>query len=522
MSIRFPSHLYRSRHCVFYFRLLIPLHLQKATQRSEIRFSLNTEVKESAALLALSFIHRIPNLWASLQYMTDNKKPIPEDYFKLWRDALFKSALLKGKISLLQGEVKELTEEMAESVSKVKAKRVAINAHRLGQLTGKSSMEEILRFPWAPEKTPLFSELIDAYMRSFSHRPKGGIKKPPSEKTLESYQKDIGIFMIVMGDHHIGEIDRDIAGEYFNILRRLPANITRIAAYRDKTIPQLLELKAPPQSESNVSKKMERLSTMFQWAIEEKRTWGIDTNPFKGFGQSGSSGEHTRRPFTNEEIKTLLEHPSFTKRVFNSSYSYWAIPLALFTGARLGELAQLDLKDFVRIDEIDCIDINDIAADNPSETATSPKKSIKTINAKRLVPLHPELIRLGILRHVNKLREQGQTHLFPELNRNRRDGRGQAVSNWFQRFRARVGITNKHELVFHSFRHLFITKILDAGVSPHMLAPIVGHEAELITGKVYWNKNDAKIRKSTVDLFALQTDLLKLIPTVEEVKFKLS
>ena len=55
-----------------------------------------------------------------------------------------------------------------------------------------------------------------------------------------------------------------------------------------------------------------------------------------------------------------------------------------------------------------------------------------------------------------------------------------------------------------------------------MLAPIVGHEAELITGKVYWNKNDAKIRKSTVDLFALQTDLLKLIPTVEEVKFKLS
>jgi integrase len=325
-----------------------------------------------------------------------------------------------------------------------------------------------------------------------------------------------------MGDQPIGAIDRDIVGEYFNILRKLPANITRVAAYRDKTIPQILELKAPPQSESNVSKKMERLSTMFQWATGEKRTWGIDTNPFKGFGQSGSSGEHTRRPFTNEELKTLLEHPSFTKRVFNSSYSYWAIPLALFTGARLGELAQLDLKDFVKRDEIDCIDINDIAADNPSEIAASPKKSIKTINAKRLVPLHPELIRLGILRHVNQLREEGQTYLFPELNRARRDGPGQAISNWFQRFRARVGITNKHELVFHSFRHLFITKILDAGVSPHMLAPIVGHEAELITGKVYWNKNDAQIRKSTVDLFTLQADLLKLIPSIEEVKFKLS
>ena len=452
--------------------------------------------------------------------MAENNESIPDDYFKLWRDALIKTSVLKGRISLLQSEVQELTEELAWSVSKSKARNAVIRAHTEGQLKGKSSMEEILRFPWAPEKTPLFSKLIDAYLRSFSHRPKGGTKKPPSEKTLESYQKDIEIYITVMGDHPIGVIDRDIAGEYFNILRRLPANITRVAAYREKTIPQILELKAPPQSETNVSKKMERISTMFQWALEEKKKWGIDTNPFKGFGQSGSSGEHIRRPFTNEELKVLLSHPSFTKRIFKSSYMYWLIPLALFTGARLGELAQLDLKDFVNIDGIDCIDINDIVDNDDSEITASLKKSIKTANAKRLVPLHPELIRLGILRYVNKLRQEGETHLFPELNRTRRDGPGHAASNWFQRFRAKAGLTKKQETVFHSFRHLFITKILDAGVSPHLLAPIVGHEAELVTGKVYWNKKDAVPRKSTVDVFVLQTDLLELIPSIEEVKFK--
>ena len=51
------------------------------------------------------------------------------------------------------------------------------------------------------------------------------------------------------------------------------------------------------------------------------------------------------------------------------------------------------------------------------------------------------------------------------------------------------------------------------------MAPIVGHEAELITGKVYWDVKDAAKRKPTVDAFMLSKDVSELFPSVEDVKF---
>jgi integrase len=322
----------------------------------------------------------------------------------------------------------------------------------------------------------------------------------------------------VMGDVHIGSIDRDVAGEYFNILRRLPPNISRISKYGGLTIHEVLALGDPPQSEYNASKKMERPSGMFKWALKEKRKWGIDANPFEGFGQAGDSATK-RRPFNTNELRALLGHKSYASREFFSAYSFWLIPLAIFTGARLGELAQLDLKDFIVVEGIACIDINDAEALDIDMAEGSRKKRVKTKNAKRLVPIHSELIRLGLLRYVESKLLEGQIQLFPELSRTRRDGPGQPASNWFQRFRASVGIITKQETVFHSFRHGFITSLLDSGIPPHMVAPIVGHEGELVTGKVYWNTKDATKRKPTLEAFQLPAELTSLLVPVEDVKF---
>ena len=51
-----------------------------------------------------------------------------------------------------------------------------------------------------------------------------------------------------------------------------------------------------------------------------------------------------------------------------------------------------------------------------------------------------------------------------------------------------------------------------------MLAPIVGHEADLVTGKVYWNTRDATKRKPTVDKFNVPDEIILLFPKVEGVK----
>lgn len=518
MSIRVSSHLYRNRHGTFYFRLIIPTSLRAFVGKTEVRFSLQTEQRQKAILDALPLIADLPRLVGGLQRMADNDQSPPPDYFKLWREELFRSSARKAKIALLESDLEELRDRMSRMVTIKKAKQVGKIMHDKGQLRGKQELEQQLVFPWQAEKTKRFSELMAAYLNSFSQRPIGGVKKPLAAKTIEGYEKDIGFFITVMGDVHIGAIDRGIAGEYFNILRRLPANLTRKSEYREKTIPELLAMKEPPQSEYNASKKMERPSGMFKWALVEKRKWGIDDNPFTGYGQA-SDNATKRRPFTNDEMQALLRHPNFEKREFSSTYSFWLIPLALFTGARLGELAQLDLKDFVMVEGVDCIDINDIDAVEYEAVEGGRKKRVKTKNAKRLVPIHPELIRIGLLRYVESMREKKQIHFFPELSRARRDGPAHAASNWFQRFRKRVGINAKQEAVFHSFRHGFITSLLDGGATPHLVAPIVGHEAELITGKVYWNTKDAAKRKPTVDAFSLSDEILALLPAVEEITF---
>ncbi len=516
MPIKVPACIYRNRHGTFYARILIPSPLRATAGRTEVRFSLQTEQRKAALTAALQLAIAKQALFRDLQHMADEDQKAPAHFWLAWISETRKNAQLTERINELEGEVAALQLQLNTSVPRLIAQNVVEKAFIKGQLRGKTELETALVFPWPAEKTPLFSELLAAYLRSLSQRAIGGRKKPPGKKTLESYRKDIEQFTFIMNDIRIGTIDRDMAGCFFGLLRRLPANASRVKAYRDKTADELLAMDPPPQSEQNASKKAERISAMFRWALEEKRKWGIDANPFSGFGQAETLAS-SRRPFTTDELRALLNHKDFQSKRFRKSYAFWLLPLAIFTGARLGELAQLDLADFTTVDGIPCIDINDREAIETVTDEQGRKKSVKNANAKRLVPLHPELIRIGLLRYVEAMRKQGRAHLFPELSRTRRDGPAHAASNWFQRFRHKAGIEGKQEAVFHSFRHLFITRLLDEGIAPHLVAPIVGHEAELVTGKVYWNTRDASKRRPTVEAFSLPDEIVSMIPSVEDV-----
>jgi integrase len=518
MSIKLATHLYRNRHGTFYFRLVIPRDLRSQSQQSEIRFSLHTEQRDKAIIRAFPLIAELPALISDLRQMTDDETVPAAERIKILLEEKRDDIKAQEQIEDLQNQLAAAHRQLALSVPRTNAERVVKAGYDKGQLKGKRELEDKLVFPWLPERTVHFSELKAAYLKSLTNRPDGARKKPPSENTLREYGRALELFITVMGDCRIGGIDRQVVEDYFSILKRLPSHMNVKAKYRDKTIPELLAMNDPPQEESTISLKIERISFMFKWALDEKRKWGIDANPFMGFGQAESE-KPTRRPFTRDELLAILQHPDFLNRSFTNSYAFWLIPLATYTGARLGELAQLDLKDFVKVDGVDCIDINDIDAVEIVEGEGGKKKRVKNRNAKRLVPIHSELVRIGVLRHVERLRMTDQQQLFPELSRKRRGGAADAASKWFGRAKNTVGIIVKQEAVFHSFRHLFITNILDSGVAEHMLAPIVGHETKLITGQVYWNKKDATKRLPTVETFALPDDLRELFPSIEDVTF---
>jgi len=151
----------------------------------------------------------------------------------------------------------------------------------------------------------------------------------------------------------------------------------------------------------------------------------------------------------------------------------------MHTGARLNELCQLEINDIRQQDGIWVFDIN----------SAGPEKQLKSKAAKRLIPVHPKLLDLGLLTFVEQLRRRGELRLFPELPV-RRDGAGQSASLWFGRYRKSLGLyhqTPKKD--FHSFRTTLINTLKQKRLPEPEIAALVGHATETMTfgryGKPY-------------------------------------
>jgi hypothetical protein len=109
---------------------------------------------------------------------------------------------------------------------------------------------------------------IRAYLKSLvNNRAVGGTKSPPQPNTLQEYARSIDSFIFVLGDLRIGSIDKEVVGDYFSVLRLLPPNLNKSPRYRGKSISEVLALGDPPINQSTASKKIERISFMFKWAL---------------------------------------------------------------------------------------------------------------------------------------------------------------------------------------------------------------------------------------------------------------
>jgi integrase len=346
--------------------------------------------------------------------------------------------------------------------------------------------------------SPLFSEVVADLVRA--KRAQGRWTNNTEEENRAVYE----LFIRIVGDKPIGDIDDDVIVAYLETLKKLPPNINKSPVYLGKSLEEIIELSPQPMAIRTINKNLERVSSLFKWALGKSK-YNITRNPASGMSLD-ESGTAKRLPFTVSELSALFSSEDFVTRKFQNSYAYWLMPMALLTGARLGELSQLYLADFVTLNGISCIDISD----------EEQGQKLKNRNAKRLVPLPDKLIELGLLQYVEALRTKGELRLFPELNQ-RDSGFAHTPSNWFQRYKKKCGIQGKHTKVFHSFRHTFISALLDDDVPEQAVAQIVGHETNLITGQVYWNQKDATKRKPTIEKYQPPPEVWGLIPKFADV-----
>jgi integrase len=117
-------------------------------------------------------------------------------------------------------------------------------------------------------------------------------------------------------------------------------------------------------------------------------------------------------------------------------------------------------------------------------------KRLKTDAAKRLVPIHKELLNLGILEEVERLRKQGHTRFLHELRFCKKNGYGKKLGHYFnQVLMPNLGLKKQaHVEVYHALRHTAVTRLYQAGVPQPIVESIVGHERSGTSQQVYFRE----------------------------------
>lgn len=285
-----------------------------------------------------------------------------------------------------------------------------------------------------------------------------------SIKTGEENASIYALLVELLGDVPVRSIDIHRAKFVRDTLLKLPPGIKKSPQYRGMNIPEILALK-PTKSLNplTIKKHLVRYSSLFEWA---ERLGYADRNPFVKLSPVRTKAENKERDrFSGSDLKQLFETALFASKPSVYVYRYWVPLIALFTGARLNEICQLSVADVRRDGSVWYFDIND----------EEEEKRLKTIAARRQVPLHSKLIDLGLLDYVESLKRQSEPRLFPELPFSKA-GYGKKAGNWFnQQYRKSCRIASHEKKSFHSFRHTFVDELVKAGVEPKAVADMVGH-----------------------------------------------
>lgn len=299
-----------------------------------------------------------------------------------------------------------------------------------------------------------------------------------TEKTKEENHALYNNFLDFAGkDIRCADINYHLISEFRDALKRLPANRKKAKKYRRKTIAQIIEMDVPnPMSITTVNKNLNRISTILNFAV---KLGYMPTNPAEGMEIPITEKDSEQRNiFDNNDLQKLFNSDQYHNDSFLHPFMFWVCPIALFTGMRQTEIAQLHLHDIYKKNSVWVVDVNDNAKD----------KKVKNRNARRLIPLHSFLVNaLNFPRYVKHMKEQGHKRLFPEISYGR-DGYGQTVSRWFNGhgdgvttgYKINCGITDGKK-VFHSFRHTVIDHLKQKQVDGTLLHEFDGHSLGTMT-----------------------------------------
>lgn len=532
-----PSHLHRQGG-VWHFRQVVPLRLRPLLGRTEVKRSLGTgyirlaraKAQQVGAAVA-RFLVMLDTMQGDYRTMTaanntpeklqrildrlvsdaledwENQKAstpgpfhegFPEGHAEVLRtlEAKTRNALARNSIKFFEPTVDTLLAEHGIALEKdspeyrrfaLEVMKREIEAARIGQARAVGDYSD--QYATASLVSPVVQPVaqVPAHLQVSTVTLREGIAKylavqAQKEKrptTLEKYRNGLEEFLELVGDKPVAALVREDMREYRRVVHRLPKYRTRVKPYKGKSVQQLLAMTIPAAdllTSGAIDDRFVTVSVLLNWLADEYPATLPHLAQLKKelvVSRKAPTPEK-RRAYTEEELRLLFEPTVYTSRKMKKSWQYWLPLMGLLTGARLGELCQLLVTD-IKQDEASGVwyfDINDEAEG----------KRLKSGAATRLVPMHPALIELGLLKRVAMLQRRKEPHLFPGLflyadPKNP----AKAPSKWFSDYRQARGLGagpgEVSPLTFHSLRHAFLNRCMLQGLDRRKYKATVGHEA---------------------------------------------
>jgi integrase len=153
---------------------------------------------------------------------------------------------------------------------------------------------------------------------------------------------------------------------------------------------------------------------------------------------------------------------------------YWLPLMGYLDGVRMEEGAQLATRDFDTMNGVPIIRIRQ-----------GEGQHLKNLSARRNLPIHESLIELGLMRLVEKRRQEGEQWLFPDLARGAARGRKSEVfSGLFTEYRREEGVYDPQR-DFHSLRKDFNVNMKRMEVGLEIRKRLMGHRLVDVTETHY-------------------------------------
>lgn len=272
----------------------------------------------------------------------------------------------------------------------------------------------------------------------------------------------LDLFTRIIGAHtQARAVDRKEARRVFEVVCQLPTRTEHRfpPGSIEHIIQQTQARHLPTMAPATVNQYMATIGAAWRFALAETL---VTINPWLELEMHDPvKAKHKRRGYTAEELSLLFHGPLYPAGPVTNSLA-WIPLICLHQGTRLGEACGLAVADVRKIGGVDVLVLQ------PDPTVN---RTLKNEGTERTIPIHPGLVRLGFLDHVERQRRAGERRLFPDLPRGQ-DGKFTLVSKWLAEHveTAGPGARDNHDKRFkrlaptHSLRHTWTTRAREAGL----------------------------------------------------------